>query len=425
MKKILRPWMLGAAALCLIGCTPEPQPPVADVPDISVDTSDSTSGCGAGPACGEGLVCDTASGQCVGCLNDSDCTKGVCHPVQRGCVACIEDVDCTSGRCHPLAAICVQCLEDDDCIEGVCDGESLMCIGCMTDADCESGVCNQDTRSCVGCASDATCDDSDPCTNESCVQGECSYEVLADGSICDDGDPCTVKETCTAGLCSAYLTAPECCEEIQCDGNHTPTDTDGDGCDDACAQNECTDDSACAEAGFCFSPQGECGAVLGLCVKVPESCKEQQAPVCGCDGETYESACAASIAKVNVAEEGPCPLECEELICAPDAKASDLTGDGCPDTCVCPDGTFTVGMKACEEEDGVKCTTSKDCAALEFCAKPSGMCDVTGTCTVKPLECEEDGNVVCGCNGKLFESECMASQFGVSVGPKALCDTGG
>lgn len=40
-------------------------------------------------------------------------------------------------------------------------------------------------------------------------------------------------------------------------------------------------------------------------------CPEVYAPVCGKDGETYDSACAASHAGVEIRREGPCLGDCE------------------------------------------------------------------------------------------------------------------
>ena len=116
-------------------------------------------------------------------------------------------------------------------------------------------------------------------------------------------------------------------------------------------------------------------------------------------------------------------MECPELLCPSNAKASDLEGDGCPDTCVCPDNTFTTQDEPCS--DSLKCTVTKECDDGFFCAKPLGLCEAIGDCKMIPEGCEDTGNTVCACNGKLFESECMANQFGFSVAPKGLCDTGG
>jgi len=67
--------------------------------------------------------------------------------------------------------------------------------------------------------------------------------------------------------------------------------------------------------------QGECGPGLycnyktqcgatdagGTCAKRTEMCTKIYAPVCGCDGKTYGSACVAAGAGVAVASKGECP----------------------------------------------------------------------------------------------------------------------
>jgi hypothetical protein len=407
-----------AIFLCVFvvaGCPP----PIVEPTDVAAGDilDDVVQGCGTGPACIGDLVCDPSTGTCVGCINDGDCVKGVCHPQELACVACLEDDDCTSGRCHPLAAICVQCLEDHDCAEGVCDGQSLQCIGCLDDEDCESGVCNTSTRSCVGCASDKTCTDLDPCTIDTCLEGSCTYEVVPTDGPCDDEDPCTLDETCVAGLCVAYLTAPACCDPFSCDGNHTAHDTDKDGCDDACTQNTCKEHGDCGDAGYCYFEPGVCGDEPGLCVKEQKPCEEKEAPICGCDGLTYGSACFAAIKKVSVLHKNPCEEVCEELLCPEGAKAKDQDGDGCAETCVCPDDTPTV-IAPCDEP---KCESSPDCKPGQYCFKIDGICEDMGTCLKMPDECQAEGSPVCGCDGETYASECHANQAGVTRAEKAFC----
>jgi hypothetical protein len=65
----------------------------------------------------------------------------------------------------------------------------------------------------------------------------------------------------------------------------------------------------CASAGdFCKMPTGQCHTpdASGTCTRRPEICTDGHIPVCGCDGRTYDNACRASAAGVNVQAAGEC-----------------------------------------------------------------------------------------------------------------------
>ena len=65
----------------------------------------------------------------------------------------------------------------------------------------------------------------------------------------------------------------------------------------------------CLDGSFCDFPAGaNCGRAdaPGVCAPTPELCIEIFAPVCGCDGQTYDNACFANAAGVSVETEGPC-----------------------------------------------------------------------------------------------------------------------
>ena len=139
----------------------------------------------------------------------------------------------------------------------------------------------------------------------------------------------------------------------------------------------------CDSGEFCKPADGDCAAgAAGICTLVPLILPQISAPVCGCDGVTYDNACLAAAASTGVSSTGAC-----ELVCG--------------------------------GASGVTCPTD------QFCKKADGSCDAAaeGICQLTPTDCPAVVDPVCGCDGITYSNPCLADAAGVTIAHAGPCAT--
>lgn len=124
------------------------------------------------------------------------------------------------------------------------------------------------------------------------------------GPVCGcDGN--TYEDACTIHFSGVAVASEGACERTgqPCGGEFGETCGDGEFCDHdrlrRCVNGDCSDGSQFERV---CGGDGE----VGNCRVIPKACPAGHDPVCGCDGQTYDSVCFAQHAGVSVAFRQPC-----------------------------------------------------------------------------------------------------------------------
>ena len=230
--------------------------------------------CTADSGCGYGLKCDKASGMCLQCKVDKDCTGALnkfCHQSMGKCVACRTSKDCTSSA------------------RPTCDTGSGRCVECVADKDCKSGYfygnkCVTSTTYGKVCRCQSNSDCSGNPRGPSCYT---YYQMCTCSSNGDCKAPYTMCEKPYASASYKYCQKP-CKSNSDCSSSYSPYCKKSTGKCVGCLSN--------AECAMGLRPV--CDAATGTCT----SCKNNN----DCAGSMYGGACDTGTGRCSCKADGDC-----------------------------------------------------------------------------------------------------------------------
>ncbi len=332
-------------------------------------------------------------GACEGtnaCENNDQCAgKSYCAKPDGACDG--------AGECAPMPDVCPAIYAPVCGCNGATYGNECEAAAAgltvLHDGECEPKVCE---------------------TNDDCPAGSGCFKAVGDcggvGECQELPDVCplyfvpfcgcdgkTWPSPCEAVKNGVDIAANGACKEgctveILCQVGFVPFDSDGDGCNDSCKPT-CGVVIDCAQGYVAVDSDGDgCN----------DTCKAECEKTCDC----YE--------KLGNEFEKGCPLLCA----------------GCGNFWGCVAGVCEAHCGVIPDEVGqcaATCEKNEDCG-LEgyYCAKAGNDCDGVGFCAPKPKEsdcaAQDEFQLICGCDGQQYESQCWANHAGTNVLLYGSCD---
>jgi hypothetical protein len=169
---------------------------------------------------------------------------------------------------------------------------------------------------------------------------------------------------------------------------------------------------------FSLYPQGANLNISGG--QTTTNCPDVIAPVCGANGVTYLNSCYAESAGVFDYTDGVCFGDCiDPTLINPDADC----GDNYDPVCGCNGITYINECVAIA--NGVTSFSSGSCGSscfdINYIITSSGT-TVDATTGIISLECSDNYEPVCGCNGITYTNACIAEASGITFYTPGICD---
>ncbi|MBK8998931.1 MAG: choice-of-anchor L domain-containing protein [Myxococcales bacterium] len=304
-----------------------------------------------------GPICETATGNCVGCLGASDCPSGQwCNTATKQCGAgCDEATDCSGAT--PL-----------------CDSATNTCVGCLADTDCPSGQICSSKACATGCSVTQPC----PNSGDTCCTASC-HDLQADVNNCGAcGTACAAypnaATSCASGACSmgACAVGFADCNESPSDGCEWNLTISACACKPGSTQSCYTGPAGTSGVGACKAGQQTCdasgllwGPCLGQIVPSSEVCANNVDEDCNGTADDVPDTDGDGWTKCN----GDCcetPAECSKPNKV-NPGAFEVVGNQVDDDCD-PATSDTVATADCATTAKLTGVTAQDVArAIDLC----------------------------------------------------------